>query len=327
MKRREFILALGGTAAWPLAARAQQGERMRRVGILTSAFDEIDDNGPYRVFEEALAKMGWIAGRTVAIERRVGGGDDRRARAHAAELVAAALDVIVCSGTQVTAILQQQTRTIPIVFVNVADPVASGFVASFAHPGGNITGFTNLEFSFASRWLSLLKDIALSVANVMVLYSPDNANWRGYLPTLEAAAPALRVSIRAAPAADAGEIERHVESFAREPGAGMLVLPSGLMNANREIIPALAARYRLPAMYPVKDFAVSGGLAAYGSEFNDPYRRAAQYVDLILKGTKPGDLPVQAPTKFEFVINLKTAKALGLDVPDKLLALADEVIE
>jgi putative tryptophan/tyrosine transport system substrate-binding protein len=331
MRRRAFIALLGGGAlAWTPATHAQQAERVRRVAMLTTPSDELDNSdAPSKVFAEALAKLGWIAGRTVTIERRFSGsGDDRLARANAADVVAAAPDVIVCPGTQVTTILQQQTRTIPIVFVNVADPVGSGLVASFAHPGGNITGFTNMEASFAGKWLGLLKDIATSVSKVLVLYDPGNPNWRRYLPPLEAAAQALGVvSIAATQVADIGEIARYIEAFAREPGAGMVVLPSGLMVANRDTIPRLAAQHRLPAMYPVKFFAVSGGLVAYGSEYNEPYERAAQYVDLILRGTKPSDLPVQAPTKFELVINLKTAKALGLTIPASLLATADEVIE
>jgi putative ABC transport system substrate-binding protein len=329
MRRREVITLLSGAAAWPHAARAQQAERVRRVAMLTTANDELDiSDAPSKVFAEALAKLGWIAGRNIIVDRRPSGvGDDRLVRGYAADAVAAAPDIIVCPGTQVTAILQQQTRTIPIVFVNVSDPVGSGLVASFAHPGGNITGFTNMETSFASRWLGLLKDVAPSVSKVLVLYYPDNPTWRGYLPPIEAAAQALGVSIGATQVADIGEITRGIEAFAREPSAGMVVLPSGLMNANRDTIPRLAARYRLPAMYPVKFFAVSGGLAAYGSEFNEPYRRAAQYVDLILRGTKPSDLPVQAPTKFELVINLKTARALGLTIAPAVLAIADEVIE
>ena len=262
MRRRDFIRGFVGSAtAWPLAAQAQQAERVRRVAMLTSPADDLaNGDAPSEVFAEELAKLGWIAGRTVAIEwRGSGSGDDRVARANAADVVAAAPDVIVCPGTQVTAVLQQQTRTIPIVFVNVADPVGSGFVASFAHPGGNITGFTNMEASFAGRWLGLLKDIAPSVSKVLVLYYSDNPNWRRYLPPLEAAAQALGVSIAPAQVADIGEIARSIEAFAREPGAGMVVLPSGLMVANRDTIPRLAAQHRLPAMYPVKFFAVSGG--------------------------------------------------------------------
>jgi putative ABC transport system substrate-binding protein len=329
LKRREFVTLLGGAAVWPVSARAQQAERVRRVAMMSTPDLELDNSdAPSKVFAEALAKLGWLAGRTVIIDRRLtGGGDDRLARASAADAVAAAPDVIVCPGTQFTGILQQQTRTIPIVFVNVSDPVGSGLVASFAHPGGNITGFTNMEASFASRWLGLLKDIAPSVAKALVLYYPDNPNWRGYLPLIEAAAQALGVSVAATQVADIGGIARYIEAFARGPGAGMVVLPSGLMNANRDAIPRLAAQHRLPAMYPAKFFAVNGGLAAYGSEFNEPYRRAAQYVDLILRGTKPSELPVQAPTKFEFVINLKAAKALGLTIAPAVLAIADEVIE
>jgi putative tryptophan/tyrosine transport system substrate-binding protein len=328
MLRRDFIAGLGTAVAWPLAARAQQSSRTPLIGIITTGNEgDAQFRATEAAFVEALAKLGWTDGRNVTIAYRRGGANDGRLREFAAELVDKTTDVIVVSGTEATAILKQQSSVIPMVFVNVADPVASGFVESFAHPGGNITGFTSLEFSFAGKWLSLLKDIAPGIANVMMLYSPQNPNWIGYLRTIEAAAQALHLTIRAAPVAAADEIARKIEAFASGPGAGMIVVPSGLTIANRETIAALAALHHIPAIYSYRYFAVSGGLASYGSDDIDIYRRAAQYVDRILRGTKPGDLPVQAPTKFEFVINLKAAKAIGLTVPASLQLLADEVIE
>jgi putative ABC transport system substrate-binding protein len=331
MKRREFIAGIGSAAMlpeWPGAARAQQGGRMRRIGILTTrSSDDPSFQSSYAVFAEALAHAGWVEGRNISIERLFGAADAERITAYGAELVARSPDVIVCNGTQITAILKRQTSSIPVVFVNVADPVAGGFVASFAHPGGNITGFTSEEFSFSGKWLNLLKDLAPGVRTVMVLYNPGNSNWEGYLRTLERAAPTAGISIRAAPAADIGEMERHIESFARHEGVGMIVVPNGQTLLNREAIAALAVRHRLPAVYPYKSFATSGGLASYGSDDGDLYRRAAQYVDRILRGANPADLPVQAPTKFEFVLNLKTAKAMGLTVPTSVQLLADELIE
>ncbi len=327
MRRREFIAGLGSAATvWPCAARAQS--RTPMIGMMMTGNESDPQNQEdHAAFAEALAKLGWTDGRNVVIAYRWGGANDGRIREAVAELVGKAPDVIVARGTQTTAILKRQTISIPIVFVNVADPVASGFVASFAHPGGNITGFTSEEFSLAGKWLSLLKDIAPGIADVMVLYSPQNPNWTGYLRMIEAAASAMHVTIRAAPVAAAGEIASNIESFAPGPGAGMIVVPSGLTVVNRETIAALAARHHLPAVYPYRFFAASGGLASYGSETIDLYRRAAQYVDRILRGAKPGDLPVQAPTKFEFVINLKAAKEIGLTVPAPVLLLADEVIE
>jgi putative tryptophan/tyrosine transport system substrate-binding protein len=332
MRRRAFIAGLGGAAAssamWPRASRAQQASRMPLIGFITSGSEgDAQTRADHAAFTEMLAKLGWTDGRNVTIAYRWDSADDGRVGAAAAGLVSESADVIVVTGTPATAVLKRQTSLIPIVFVTVADPVASGFVASFAHPGGNITGFTSVEFSFAGKWLSLLKDIVPGIANVMVLYSPQNPNWTGYLGTIEAAAQALHVTIRAAPVATAAAIAPEIEAFARRPGAGMLVVPSGLTVTNREMIAALAVRHHLPAIYPYRYFAASGGLASYGSDATDLYRRAAQYVDRILRGAKPGDLPVQAPTKFEFVINLKAAKAIGLMVPEPVLLLADEVIE
>jgi putative tryptophan/tyrosine transport system substrate-binding protein len=328
MRRREFIAGLGGAAAWPFAARAQQADRFPLVAVMTGYGSDVEIRANIAAFMEALARLGWTDGRNVRIEiERYGPGDASRIRATAAELAGKAPNVILTVGTESTEILKQRTSIIPIVFVNVADPVAGGLVASFAHPAGNITGFTSMEFSFAGKWLSILRDLAPSIASVMVLYFPENPNWAGYLRTIEAAAKSLQVSIRATPVTVAAEIAPHIEAFAREPAGGMIVVPSGPTIANREIIAALAARYRLPSIYPYKSFANSGGLASYGSDTIDVYRRAAEYVDRILRGAKPGDLPVQAPTKFEFVINLKAAKAIGIAVPDPVLLLADEVIE
>ena len=327
MRRREFIAGLGGAAAWATAARAQQAERVRRIGVLTATRSNDTDANADAAFTEALARAGWIEGRNIDIERRFLAGGTGRNHSDAADIVSKSPDLIVCRGTQITMLVKQQTSTIPLVFVNVADPVASGFVASFAHPGGNITGFTSLEFSLAGKWLSILENITPGIRNVMVLYSPENDNWRGYMQTLQAGAPALGISIHAAPATEISEIEHHIKSISQQLGAGMIVVPSVVTNVNREMIAALAARHRLPAMYPHKFFATGGGLASYGTDTDDLYRRAAQYVDRILRGTKPDDLPVQAPTKFELVINLKTAKAIGVTIPETLLATADEVIQ
>ena len=330
MQRREFITLLGGAAAaWPIAARAQRGNAIKRIGWLSNpAEQDPRHQTELRAFHQELAKLGWTDGQNVLVNYRSAlGGDDNRARALAMEMVTTAPDVILASSTQLTAILKQQTSTIPIVFVNVADPVVSGLVASFARPGGNITGFTNVESSLIGKWLSILKDIAPAVTRVMIPYYPANPNWIDYLRTIETAAPALRVNVSAAPVNHADEIARQIEPFVREPGAGMIVLPSGFMTFNREKIAALAAQYRLPAIYPNDPFAESGGLVSYGPDSVDIHRRAASYVDRILRGTKPADLPVQAPVIFELVINLKAAKAIGLEIPYNVLLLADRVID
>jgi putative tryptophan/tyrosine transport system substrate-binding protein len=325
VRRREVIILIGGAAAaWPLAARAQQPNAVKRIGWLSTT----ENQAHRRVFHQELAKLGWTDGQNFRVDyRSTSGEDDSRARTLAMEIVATAPDVILTTGTQFTAILKQQTSTIPIVFVTVADPVVSGLVASFARPGGNITGFTNVESSFIGKWLSILKDLAPGVTRVMILYASANPNWIDYLRTIEAAAPSLRVTLSAAPVNHADEIARQIEPFVREPGGGMIVLPSGLMINNGEKIAALAAQYRLPAIYSNDSFAESGGLVSYGVDSLDLYRRAAGYVDRILRGTKPADLPVQAPVKFELVINLKAAKAIGLEIPYNVLLLADKLIE
>ena len=329
MKRREFLALIGGAAAaWPLAARGQQGERVRRIGVLMSlAADDPESQARHAAFLQGLQEWGWTAGRNVQIDYRFAAGDAERIRKSAAELVALAPDVILATGSPVTAALLQATRTVPIVFAQVPDPVASGFVASLAQPGGNATGFTIYEYGTSAKWLELLKEIAPQVTRAAVLRDPAIASGIGQLAAIQGVAPALGVELRPVGVRDASEIERAVTAFARDPNGGLIVLASPLSIVQRDLIIALVARYRLPAVYSLRFFIASGGLISYGPDSIEPYRRAASYVDRILKGEKPADLPVQAPTKYELVINLKTAKALGLDVPASLLATADEVIE
>ncbi len=329
MKRREFLALIGGAAAaWPLAARGQQGERVRRIGVLMSlAVDDPESQARHAAFLQGLQEWGWTAGRNVQIDYRFAAGDAERIRKSAAELVALAPDVILATGSPVTAALLQATRTVPIVFAQVPDPVANGFVASLAQPGGNATGFTIYEYGTSAKWLELLKEIAPQVTRAAVLRDPAIASGIGQLAAIQGVAPALGVELRPVGVRDAAEIERAVTAFARDPNGGLIVLASPLSIVQRDLIIALAARYRLPAVYSLRFFIASGGLISYGPDSIEPYRRAASYVDRILKGEKPADLPVQAPTKYELVINLKTAKALGLDVPASLLATADEVIE
>jgi putative ABC transport system substrate-binding protein len=323
MQRRNFISLLGSVAAWPLAARAQQ---VKRIGWLTAGIENDRQlQSLYEVFPQELQRLGWTSGRNLQIHQGWAAGDSARLDVLAAALVSEAPDVIVCTGTQVTAVLKKQTSTIAVVFVNVADPVASGFAASFARPGGNITGLTSLEYSLAGKWLAILKDIAPDITRVMVLFNPANSNWTGYLPIIEAGAAPLHVKVTAARVASADEIERAITSFAREAGSGMIVLPTAT-GANRGKIVALVARHGLPTIYPYDYWTESGGLVSYGPDTRDVYRRAASYVDRILRGVKPS-LPVQAPVKFELVINLSAAKALGLDVPYNLLLVADRLIE
>jgi putative ABC transport system substrate-binding protein len=327
LKRREFIALVGGVAAaWPLAARAQQPERVRRIGVLMNiASDDAEGQARLAAFHQGLQQLGWTVGHNVRIDYRWGGADAERFHRGAAELIALAPDAILASGTPSVAALQQATGRTPIVFAQVTDPVGSGLVESLARPGGNTTGFTAFEYGVSAKWLELLKEIAPRVTRVAVLR--DLAIGIGYLAAIQAVAPALGVELTPVGVRDAGEIERAVTAFARGSNDGMIVPPSTLALTHRELIAKLAVRHRLPAVYGFRYHVAIGGLVSYGPDTIDPFRRAAGYVDRILKGEKPADLPVQAPTKYELVINLKTARALGLDVPPTLLARADEVIE
>jgi putative ABC transport system substrate-binding protein len=326
--RREFVVTLGGAAAaWPLTVRAQQPERMQRVGVLMNmAADDPEASARVTAFAQGLQQSGWTVGHNVRIDYRWGAFDAGSGR-YAAELLALAPDVIVSVGSWAMRALQQATRTVPIVFVNLADPVGAGWVDSLARPGGNATGFIVFEYVISAKWLELLKDIAPQLKRVAVLRESDIATGIGQLAVIQAAAPSFGVEVRPVGVRDADEIERAVTAFARSSNGGLIVTGSPLTALHRKLIIALVARHRLPAVYPFRYFPTSGGLISYGPNTIDPFRRAAGYVDRILKGEKPADLPVQAPTKYELVINLKTAKALGLQIPDKLLALADEVIE
>jgi putative tryptophan/tyrosine transport system substrate-binding protein len=328
MRRREFITLLGGVAAWPLAARAQQGERMRRIGVLRGvAANDPLQQAMTSAFVEALADLGWREGRNIRIEYRMAAGDANLVQAQAAELAGLAPDIIFVQGTPPTTAVRRAAPTTPIVFVNVTDPVASGLVSSLAHPGGNITGFTNFELTMGGKWLETLKQVAPAVNRAAVLMNPDNPANAGQLRSIETAAPRLGIQVSAAPVRNAADAERSIEAFAAGANGGLLILTTDITNTHREAIIALAAKHRLPAVYTYRYFAATGGLVSYGPDEIDEFRRAAGYVDRILRGEKPADLPVQAPTKFELVINLKTAKALDLTIPPNLLATADEVIE
>jgi putative ABC transport system substrate-binding protein len=325
--RRKFLATLGGAVAgWPLAARAQQGERVRRVGVLMGIADDPEGQARVAVFRQALQALGWTEGRNIQFIYRWSAGDAVHARELAKELLDLRSDVILANSTPVAVAIKDTTRTTPTVFVQVSDPVSSGVVQSLARPGGNLTGFTNFEPSMASKWLELVKGVAPNITRVAYLFNPNTAPLF-YARSVETAAPLLSVRPFSAEVYNATEMERLIEQVAREPNTALLVLPDLFTANNRQSIIALAARHRLPAVYPFRYFVASGGLMSYGPDTIDPFRRAAGYVDRILKGEKPSDLPVQQPTKFEFVINLQTARALGLDVPDKLLATADEVIE
>ena len=325
--RRKFLATLGGAAAaWPLAAHAQQPERMRRIGVLMNlAADDAEGQARLAAFVHDLQQLGWTDGRNVRIDVRWVAGDARLFHRYADELLALAPDAILASATPSVQALQQATGTVPIVFANVGDPVGMGLVASLASPGGNITGFTPFEFGFGAKWLELLKEIAPGVTRVAVLR--DLTIGPAQLSAIQAVAPSFGVELSAVGVRDAGEIERAVAAFARSSNGGMIVTPSTSAIVHRHLITMLAARYGLPAVYSFRYFVTAGGLISYGANATDQFRRAAGYVDRILKGAKPADLPVQAPTKYELVINLKTAKAIGLEVPPPLLARADEVIE
>jgi ABC-type uncharacterized transport system substrate-binding protein len=328
VKRREFITLLGGAAAWPVAARGQQGERMRRIGVLLpTAPDDAEVQSWVGAFLQGLAQSGWITGRNIRIETRWTKFDPEETRKYAAELVALAPDVILATGTSTVGPLLRLTRTVPIVFPLATDPVAAGLVESLARPGGNATGFMSFEIGVSAKWLELLKEIAPGVKRAAVLRTLATAVGPGQFGVIQAVAPTHGVEFRPIDTRDAGEIERAVVAFASEPNSGLIATTGGGVLQHRELIVALAARHRLPAIYAYRSHVMSGGLMSYGLDNLDQYRRAAGYVDRILRGEKPADLPVQAPTKYELVINLKTAKTLGLDVPPTLLARADEVIE
>jgi putative ABC transport system substrate-binding protein len=331
MKRRKFITLLGGAAAaWPLVVRAQQPERIRRIGVLMAhPKSDLEFQIYLAAFQEGLQKLGWTEGRNIQIDSRWGALDDAEARQRSAkELLALRPDVILTQNTPPTASMLEQTRTIPTVFVVVADPVGSGFVESLARPAGNATGFTIMEPTIAGKWLELLKEIAPRVNRAAFLFNPATTPYRDiYLNPLKAAAASLSLEAIAAPVHDTSELESVVAANAREPNGGLIVMPDGFLNVHRTEIVSLAARYRSPTVYPWRFFAELGGLLSYGSEQGDLFRLAATYVDRILRGAKPSELPVQAPTKYELVVNLKTAKALDLDVPSLLQQRADEVIE
>ena len=329
MKRREFITLLGGAAAtWPLAARAQQSERVRRIGVLLPAApDDAEFQSWVGAFLQGLAQSGWITGRNIRIETRWTKFDTEDTRKYAAELVALAPDVIVATGTSTLGPLLRLTRTVPIVFPLAADPVAAGLVENLARPGGNATGFMSFEIGVSAKWLELLKEVAPGVKRAAVLRTLATAAGPGQFGVIQAVASSLGVELRPIDTGDAAEIERAVVAFASEPNSGLIAATGGGVLQHRELIVALAARHRLPAIYAYRSHVMSGGLMSYGLDNLDQFRRAAGYVDRILRGEKPADLPVQAPTKYELIINRKTAKALGLDVPPSLLARADEVIE
>jgi putative tryptophan/tyrosine transport system substrate-binding protein len=328
VRRREFITLLGGAAAWPLVARAQQSGPMRRIGVLMYlAADDPDSPARVAAFAQGLQELGWIDGRNIRIDYRWGAGNTDRYRAYAAELVALAPDVILVSSGSALAAVQNATRTVPIVFVNVGDPVGGGYVASLARPGGNTTGFTLWEWGTSGKWLELLKEIVPAMTRAAVIRDPSITSGTAYFAEIQAVAPSLGVELTPIDARDDGGIEQTIAGFTRESNCGLVVTASPSAFRRRELIIALAAKHRLPAVYPIRQFVADGGLISYGTNEIEQHRRAAAYVGRILKGEKPANLPVQNPTKYELVINLKTAKALGLEIPSSVLARADEVIE
>jgi putative ABC transport system substrate-binding protein len=329
MKRRDFIALLGGAAAaWPLAARATRAERMRRIGVLMG-YPEGDPQAQANVTAllEGLQNLGWIEGRNVQIDYRWAGGDPDKARTFARELIATTPDVMVPSTNQVTRILQKETQTIPIVFAFVGDPVGSGFAASLARPGKNITGFANFENSIGGKWVELFTEIAPRAGRVGFVFNPDAAPNVGFFHAAEAAAPSLGIKLAALAVRDASDVEQAVAAFASEPDGGLIVAPHAVTLGSRKLIIELAARYRLPAIYSDRYFAESGGLVSFGNNTADLFRRAATYIDLMLKGANPAELPVQLPTKFELIVNLKTAATIGLTISESFLTRADDVIE
>jgi putative ABC transport system substrate-binding protein len=328
MNRRDMMALLGGAAVWPGAARAQQVDRVRRIGVLMNlGTDDSEGQARLAAFLQGLQEAGWAVGRNTRIDIRWGAGDPEQIRKYVKEVVALTPDVILASTNEVMVPLRQATRNIPIVFAAVTDPVAAGLVESLARPGGNATGFTSADYGMSAKWLELLKDVAPNVARVAVLYDVGNPGGLPQFSAVQTIAPSLRVELTSIALSDTGEIERAVAAFAGSSNGGLVVTRLAEAIVHRELIIKLAARHRLPAVYPLRLFVTDGGLISYGPDIIDEHRQAATYVDRILKGEKPADLPVQAPTKYELVVNLKTAKALGLTVPPNLLAIADEVIE
>ncbi len=329
MRRREFLTLFGGAAAaLPFATRAQQAERMRRIGVLMGVADDREGQARLTALKQGLQELGWTDGRNVQIETRFGGADAARIRAHAAELVALAPDVIVGQTTPVIRALRQATNSIPIIMAAINDPVAQGFVSSLAHPDGNITGFTFIDFEMVGKWLEMLKEAAPSVSHAVLMFNPDTSpHYYAYLRSFEAVARSIAVEVTAAPVRDTAEAEEAIAKLGREPGGGLIVPPDAFTIVHGQLLVRLAQQHRVPAVYSYRISAAQGGLMSYGPDPFDNFRRSASYVDRIFKGAKPADLPVQQPTKFELIINLKTAKALGLTIPALLLGRADEVIE
>jgi putative ABC transport system substrate-binding protein len=329
MKRREFIALLGGiAAAWPLPALAQQGDRMRRIGVLMGVADDREGQARVTALKQGLQELGWTDGRNIQIETRFGGADAARIRAYAAELVALGPDVIVGSTTPVIRAARQATSSIPIVVAGVNDPVEQGFVSSLAHPGGNITGFSFVDFQMVGKWLEMLKEAAPGVSRAVFMFNPDmSPQYYLYLRSFEAVPRSIAVEVTAAPVRDTAEVEKTIAKLGREPGGGLIVAPDAFTIVHYQLFIRLAQQHRLPAVYLYRTYVGQGALMSYGPDPYDVFRRSASYVDRILKGAKPADLPVQQPTKFELAINLKTAKALGLEIPAALLALANEVVE
>jgi putative tryptophan/tyrosine transport system substrate-binding protein len=328
MRRREFITLLSGAAAWPLGARAQQSsDRVRRIGFIVGAVDDPGLRTMYDAFRQELQQLGWIDGRNVRIDERFGAGDLVRTRKYASELVALSPDVILVTGSVAAHILLQETHTVPIVFTIVADPVGSGFVESLSQPGGNASGFMQFEYNLTGKWLELLKQVAPNVTRAAILWDPTTPAGIGQFAVIQSVAPSLGVDVRPIKVVNPSEIERAIAVFASHPNGGLILTASASAATHRELINTLAVKYKLPAVAASRFYVTSGVVISYGADFVDLHRRAAFYVDRILRGEKPADLPVQAPSKYELVINLKAAKALSLTVPQSLLARADEVIE
>ena len=327
LRRREFIAAMGGAVAWPLTTRAQQGNRVRRIGVLAGDQNDLVWKTNFSAFTQALADLGWTAGRNVRMEPRWHGGDINRIREFAKELVGLQLDIILTNGTPTTVALQRETRTIPIIFAGAGDPVAGGIVERLDHPSGNVTGFANYEAPLGGKWLELVSEIAPGLKRAAIMFNPDTGPVSAHMPSFEAAAGSLKVAPIMAPVHDDVEIEKAFTALGREPGGGLVVMPDVFTSAHRAQIILAAARNNVPVVYALSFFPRYGGLLSYGPDPVDIYRRSASYVDRILRGAKPGDLPVQFPTKFQMVVNRKTATALGLAIPPSIMLRADEVIE